>query len=224
MKRVVDACSPNPTNSKRQCQGKLAAMGISANCIEGTQLRKSCIHQWARQCELPVDPHFAWCLNMSIFVEWITHAVAHSLSQGSVALSCPFWLPTRLVHPWHLSFVLWDTEKSLVFLNIPPDCVMWAFSYHMCPEESHMEHSQSIILKSRVGEWSMHSQGSKDSVFQQAPPSFLHPPSCREWGRPALLPLHTCVIKSALAMVDYFCFLDIEDWVILGDPFLLYNL
>lgn len=94
---------------------------------------------------------FAWCLNMSIFVEWITCAVAHSLSQGSVALSCPsFWLPTWLVHPWHLSFVLWDREKSLVFLNIQPDRVMWAFSYHMCPEESHMEHSQRILFLNLV--------------------------------------------------------------------------
>lgn len=60
-------------------------------------------------------------------------------------------------------------RKSLVFLNIPPDCVMWAFSYHMCPEgKSHGTLPKNIILKSC--RWVVYTQpreGSKAVYFSR---------------------------------------------------------
>lgn len=79
--------------------------------------------------KIKIDPQIVLSLKMSIFVEWMRCAIAHPLSHNPVVILCPSSLvPACLGHPWYLSFVLWDMEKSLISLNTHPDCMIWASS------------------------------------------------------------------------------------------------
>lgn len=100
-------------------------------------------------------------------------------------------------------------KKFSIFEYPSRSCDMSLVLSHVSRGKSHGTLPKNIILKSRVGEWSIHSQeGNKAVYFSRPLPPFLHPSLPGTEEALLFLLLHTKVIKSAMAMVDYFCFFD----------------
>lgn len=185
-------------------------MEISANCIEETQLSKS---SSSVSKAVPTVCGSPFCLMFEHkYFCWMNNVCSGSFFKPGLCCSLVSFFLTSYPISSSVTFIfctLRYRKKFSIFEYPSRSCDMSLLLSHVSRGKSHGTLPKNIILKSRVGEWSIHSQeGNKAVYFSRPLPPFLHPSLPGTEEALLFLLLHTNVIKSAMAMVDCFCFFD----------------